>query len=123
VRKTLLTLSASVLLGTAVIASNAALAQLPGRPPMGPGGPPVGGPPPGLGAGGPPPGGPPPAHTSWVPADAVVLAGTVCGLVSLKEPEAARDNNHQNPTACKLQTDLPADAPYRREMENAWELL
>ena len=33
-RKTLLTLSASVLLGTAVIAPNAALAQFPGPPPM-----------------------------------------------------------------------------------------
>ena len=62
-RKTLLTLSASVLLGTAIIAPNAALAQFPGPPPMGPGGPPVGGPPPGLGAGGPPLAGPPPAHT------------------------------------------------------------
>jgi hypothetical protein len=61
-RKTLLTLSASVMLGTAVIAPNAALAQLPGPPPIGPGGPPLGGPPPGLGAGGPPFGGPPPAH-------------------------------------------------------------
>ena len=68
-KKTLLTLSASVLLGTAVIIPNAALAQLPGPPPMGPPlggpppGPPVGGPPPGLGAGGPPFGGPPPAHS------------------------------------------------------------
>ena len=62
-KKVLLTLSAGVLLGTAVIAPNAALAQFPGPPPMGPGGPPLGGPPPGLGAGGPPLGGPPPAHT------------------------------------------------------------
>ena len=64
----LLTLSASILLGTAVIMPNAALAQLPGPPLMGPGGPPLGGPPPGLGVGGPPLGGPPrgleagPAH-------------------------------------------------------------
>ena len=62
-RKTLLTLSASVLLGTAIIAPNAARAQFPDPPPIGPGGPPVGGPPPGLGAGGPPLAGPPPAHT------------------------------------------------------------
>ena len=62
-RKTFLTLSASMLLGTVVIAPNAALAQLPGPPPMGLGGPPVGGPPPGLGAGGSPLGGPPLAHT------------------------------------------------------------
>jgi hypothetical protein len=71
-RKPLLALSASMLLGTVVIAPNAALAQLPGPPPIGlggpplggpPPGPPVGGPPPGLGAGGPPFGGPPPAHS------------------------------------------------------------
>ena len=52
-RKTLLTLSASVLLGAAIAAPNAALAQFgppPGPPPM------LAGPPPGLGAGGPPPG-------------------------------------------------------------------
>jgi hypothetical protein len=64
-RKTLLTLSASVLLGTVVIAPNAALAQFgppPGPPPPLAGPPPglgAGGPPPGLGAGGPPLGGPP----------------------------------------------------------------
>ena len=52
-RKILLTLSASVLLGTAVIAPYAALAQF--GPPLGPT-PPLAGPPPGLGAGGPPPG-------------------------------------------------------------------
>jgi hypothetical protein len=52
-RKTLLTLSASVLLGAAVAAPNAALAQF--GPPPGPL-PPLAGPPPGLGAGGPPPG-------------------------------------------------------------------
>ena len=52
-RKTLLTLSASVLLGAVIAAPNAALAQFgppPGPPPM------LAGPPPGLGAGGPPPG-------------------------------------------------------------------
>jgi hypothetical protein len=54
--RTLLTLSVSVILGTAVVAPNAALAQFgppPGPPPA------LSGPPPGLGAGGPPPGGPP----------------------------------------------------------------
>ena len=56
--RTLLTLSVSVILGTAVVAPSAALAQL-GPPP----GPPsaLSGPPPGLGADGPPPGGPPAA--------------------------------------------------------------
>jgi two-component sensor histidine kinase len=52
-RKTLVTLSASMLLGAAIAAPTAALAQFgppPGPPPM------LGGPPPGLGAGGPPPG-------------------------------------------------------------------
>jgi len=52
-RKTLLTLSVSVLLGAAVAAPNAALAQFgppPGPPPA------LAGPPPGLGAGGLPPG-------------------------------------------------------------------
>ena len=55
-RKTLLTLSASALLGATVAAPNAALAQfgpLPGPPPA------LAAPPPGLGAGGPPLGGPP----------------------------------------------------------------
>src|ERR1700675_2149020 len=64
-KKTLLTLSASVLLGAAVAAPNAALAQF-GPPP---------GPPPGLGAGGPPPGlaggpllgGPPAGPVSGLP--------------------------------------------------------
>jgi hypothetical protein len=56
--RTLLTLSVSVILGTAIVAPSAALAQL--GPPPGP--PPAfSGPPPGLGAGGPPPGGPPAA--------------------------------------------------------------
>ncbi|MBV8919663.1 hypothetical protein [Bradyrhizobium sp.] len=59
--KTLLTLSATALLGVAVFAPSAALAQLPGPPPGPPpmlAGPPPGlaGPPPGHGAGGPPPG-------------------------------------------------------------------
>lgn len=52
-KKTLLTLSASAMLGATVAAPNAALAQFgppPGPPPM------FAGPPPGLGAGGPPPG-------------------------------------------------------------------
>jgi hypothetical protein len=52
-KKTLLTLSASVMLGAAVAAPNAALAQIglpPGPPPA------LAGPPPGLGAAGPPPG-------------------------------------------------------------------
>jgi hypothetical protein len=62
-RKTLLTLSASVLLGAVIAAPNAALAQFgppPGPPPMLAGPPPLGagGPPPGLGVGGPPLGGP-----------------------------------------------------------------
>ena len=56
--RTLLTLSVSVILGTAIVAPSAALAQFgppPGPPPA------LSGPPPGLGAGGPPPGGPPAA--------------------------------------------------------------
>ena len=66
-RKTFLTLSASMLLGTVVIVPNEALAQIPVPPPMGLGGPPVGGPPPGLGASGPPLGDPPLAHTFGEP--------------------------------------------------------
>jgi len=62
-RKTLVTLSASALLGVVIAAPNAALAQFgppPGPPPMLAGPPPLGagGPPPGLGVGGPPLGGP-----------------------------------------------------------------
>ena len=56
--RTLLTLSASVILGTAIVAPSAPLAQFgppPGPPPA------LSGPPPGLGADGPPPGGPPAA--------------------------------------------------------------
>jgi hypothetical protein len=62
--KTFLSLSASELLGAAIAAPNAALAQFsppPGPPPMLAGPPPglgAGGPPPGLGVGGPPLGGP-----------------------------------------------------------------
>ena len=65
--RTLLTLSVSVILGTAVLAPSAALAQFgppPGPPPALAGPPPgfgAGGPPPGLGAGGPPPSGAPSA--------------------------------------------------------------
>jgi hypothetical protein len=72
-KKTLLTLSASVLLGAAVATPNAALAQFgppPGPPPMLAGPPPglgAGGPPPGLGAGGPPFGGPPAGPVAGLP--------------------------------------------------------
>jgi hypothetical protein len=63
-RKTLLTLSASVLLGAVVAAPNAALAQF--GPPPGP--PPAfAGPPPGLGAGGPALGGPPAGPVAGLP--------------------------------------------------------
>jgi hypothetical protein len=51
--KTILMLSGTVILGTALVAPTVALAQFgppPGPPPM------LAGPPPGLGAGGPPPG-------------------------------------------------------------------
>src|ERR1700694_258091 len=65
-RKTLLTLSASVLLGAAVAAPNAALAQF-GPPPGPPPGLGAGGPPPGLGAGGPPFGGPPAGPVAGLP--------------------------------------------------------
>ena len=71
--KILLTLSASVLLGAAVAAPNAALAQFgppPGPPPALAGPPPglgAGGPPPGLGAGGPPLGGPPAGPVAGLP--------------------------------------------------------
>ena len=77
-RKTLVTLSASMLLGAAIATPTAALAQFgppPGPPPALAGPPPglgAGGPLPGLGAGGPPFGGPP--------------AGPVAGLL----PVAAR---------------------------------
>jgi hypothetical protein len=72
-RKTLLTLSASVLLGAAVAAPTAALAQFgppPGPPPALAGPPPglgAGGPPLGLGAGGPPLGGPPAGPVAGLP--------------------------------------------------------
>jgi hypothetical protein len=71
--KTLLTLSASVLLGAVIAAPNAALAQFgppPSPPPMLAGPPPglgAGGPPPGLGAGGPPLGGPPAGPVAGLP--------------------------------------------------------
>ena len=69
--KTLITLSASVLLGASVAAPNTALAQLgppPGPPPMLAGPPPglAGGPPPGL-AGSPPLGGPPAGPVTGLP--------------------------------------------------------
>jgi hypothetical protein len=70
--KALLTLSASVLLGAAIAAPNAALAQFgppPGPPPMlagPPPGPVAGGPPPGL-AGGPPLGGRPAGPVAGLP--------------------------------------------------------
>lgn len=70
-RKTLITLSASVLLGAVIAAPNAALAQFgppPGPPPM------LAGPPPGLGAGGPPPG------LGGVPRLVGPPAGPVAGL-------------------------------------------
>src|SRR4029077_13473153 len=60
-RKTLITLSASMLLSAAIAAPTAALAQFgppPGPPPM------LAGPPPGLGAGGPPLGGPSAGHVA-----------------------------------------------------------
>lgn len=67
-KKTLLTLSASVMLGAAVAAPNAALAQF-GAPPGPP--PALAGPSPGLGAGGPPPGlgagGPPAGPVAGLP--------------------------------------------------------
>ena len=72
-KKTLLTLSASVMLGAAVAAPSAALAQFgppPGPPPALAGPPPglgAGGPPPGLGAGGPPFGGPPAGPVAGLP--------------------------------------------------------
>jgi hypothetical protein len=71
--KTLFTLSASVLLGAAIAAPNAALAQFsppPGPPPVLAGPPPglgAGGPPPELGVGGPPLGGPPAGPVAGLP--------------------------------------------------------
>jgi hypothetical protein len=71
--RTLLTLSASVLLGAVIAAPDAALAQFgppPGPPPALAGPPPglgAGGPPPGLGAGGPPLGGPPAGPVAGFP--------------------------------------------------------
>jgi multidrug efflux pump subunit AcrB len=58
-----------------------------------------------------------------------IIVGTMLTLLFLpalyvawfriKEPEPATDTNQQNRTACELQTELPAEAPYQREMENA----
>jgi hypothetical protein len=58
-----------------------------------------------------------------------IIVGTMLPLLFLpalyvawfcfKESEPATGNDHQNPTACELQTDLPPNAPYRREMESA----
>jgi hypothetical protein len=62
--RTLLTLSVSVILGTAIVAPSAALAQFgppPGPPPA------LSGPPPGLGAGGPPLGGLPAGPVAGLP--------------------------------------------------------
>jgi len=79
-KKTLLTLSASVMLGAAVAAPNAVLAQFgppPGPPPA------LAGPPPGLGAGGPPPGlgaGGPPRLGAGGPSFGGPSAGPVAGL-------------------------------------------
>jgi hypothetical protein len=49
-----------------------------------------------------------------------IIVGTMLSLLFLpaiyvasfcfKEPEPATGNNHQNPTACELQTDLSANA-------------
>jgi hypothetical protein len=72
-KKTILMLSATVILGTALVAPTVALAQFgppPGPPPMLAGPPPglgAGGPPPGLGSGGPPLGGPPAGPIAGLP--------------------------------------------------------
>ena len=82
--KTLLTLSASMLLGAAVVAPNAAFAQFLPPPPVA--GPPpfLAGPPPGLGAGGPPPGlgagGPPLGLGAGGPLRSGPPAGPAVGL-------------------------------------------
>jgi hypothetical protein len=88
-RKTLLTLSASAILGAAVFTPNTALAfPLGGPPPLpGIGGPPplpgVGGSPPHLGPGGPPPhlapGGPPRLGPGGAPAGRAGVAGRATG--------------------------------------------
>jgi hypothetical protein len=72
-KKALISLSATVMLGAALFAPAAALAQFgppPGPPPAFAGPPPgfgAGGPPPGLGAGGPPVGAPPSGPVAGVP--------------------------------------------------------
>ena len=87
--KTFLTLSASMLLGAAIAAPNAALAQFLPPPPLA--GPPpfIAGPPPGLGAGGPAPGlgagGHPPVLGAGGPLRGGPPAGPAAGL-------AARDH-------------------------------
>jgi multidrug efflux pump len=58
-----------------------------------------------------------------------IIVGTVLTLLFLpalyvawfriKEPELATNNDREDPTAPKLQTDLSDDAPFRRELENA----
>jgi multidrug efflux pump len=61
-----------------------------------------------------------------------IIVGTMLTLLFLpalyvawfriKEPEPATDNNHENPIALRLQTDLSAvDAPRRCELENESE--
>jgi multidrug efflux pump subunit AcrB len=69
----------------------------------------------------------------WGPMAYAMMGGIIVGTMltllflpalyvawfSIKEPEPATDNNHQNPTACELQTDLQAGTPYQREMQNA----
>ena len=85
--KTLLTLPASMLLGAAIVAPNAAFTQFLPPPPPAPGPPPfLAGPPPGLGAGGPPPGlgagGPPPGLGAGGPLRDGPPAGPVAGLAA-----------------------------------------
>jgi multidrug efflux pump subunit AcrB len=58
-----------------------------------------------------------------------IIVGTVLTLLFLpalyvawfriKEPESAMKDDHQNPIEGESRTDLPADAPHRREMESA----
>jgi hypothetical protein len=37
----------------------------------------------------------------------------------IKEPEPAKDNKHENPTAPELKANLSADTPIQPEMANA----
>jgi multidrug efflux pump len=58
-----------------------------------------------------------------------IIVGTVLTLLFLpalyvawfriKEPEPGTNDHHQDPIASTSQIYPPADAPYRREMENA----